>query len=343
MNRIFAVTARGLEAISADELSKLPGVTVEQIAYRRIFASCEDSVAPLLSLRTVDDVFLHVATWSEINRARSALSAIRSSSSQLALDVAVALCKQVRTIQSPPTFSVTANFVGKRNYNTDEIKQACASGIVDGQSWVYSEDDSNADLNVRIFIEGDSAVVGVRLAARSLSKRLYKQEHVPGSLKPTVAAALLSLANVTPNSLILDPCCGAGTILIEAKSQKAIAWGGDIDQKAVAAAQINATQAGMEVHIQRWDARALPISAGSIDRVICNLPWGRAVNIDGSLHTLYIEISEEIERILAPGGQTVLLTNLPELIQFKRLTCEKQFEISLFGQTPTITVWSHPV
>src|SRR5262245_17752733 len=150
---------------------------------------------PLLSLRTVDDVFLYVATWSEINRARSVLSTLRVASSQLDLDPALALCKQLRTIQSPPTFSITANFVGKRNYTTDEIKQACATGIIERQSWIYSEDDSKADLNIRVFIEGDIAVVGVRLAAQSLSKRSYKQQHVPGSLKPAVAAALLQLAN----------------------------------------------------------------------------------------------------------------------------------------------------
>jgi 23S rRNA G2445 N2-methylase RlmL len=329
-----------LEKVSANELSKLPGVTVEQIAYRRVFASCHGSLAPLLTLRTVDDVFLYAATWSGIDRARSALKTLQEASNQLDLNAVVALCRQVRTVQNPPTFSVTANFVGKRNYNTDEIKQACASGIVEGQGWVYSEDDANADLNVRVFIEGDTAVVGVRLAAQSLSKREYKQEHVPGSLKPAVAAALLELADVTPDMRILDPCCGAGTILIEARSRGAIAWGGDINQEALTAARINATQANVDVRIQHWEARALPISTGSVDCVISNLPWGRAVSTDGSLSTLYQEIGEEIERVLDPGGRTVLLTNLPDLIQFKRLKCDQQLEISLFGQTPTIMVWS---
>jgi len=343
VNRIFAVTTRGLEKASANELSKLPGVMVEQIAYRRVFASCQDSLAPLLTLRTVDDVFLHVATWSGIDRPRSALTALREASSHLDLNPALALCRQVRTVQNPPTFSVTANFVGKRNYNTDEIKQACASGIIERQGWVYSEDDANADLNVRIFIERDTAIVGLRLGARSLSKRQYKQEHVLGSLKPAVATALLELAGITPDMRILDPCCGAGTILIEAGSRRARAWGGDINQEAVTATYINATQANVDVHIQRWDARALPISARSVDCVISNLPWGRAVSTDGSLSTLYQEIGEEIERVLVPGGRTVLLTNLPDLIQFKRLKCNQQLEISLFGQTPKITVWSDSI
>ena len=343
MNRFFAVTTRGLENVSANELSRLPGVTVEQITYRRVFASCGDSLASLLSLRTVDDIFIHVATWQGVERARRALSILREESAQLNLNPAVEICKQVRKIYSPPTYSVTANFVGKRNYNTDEIKQACASGIVESHGWVYSEDDSDADLNVRIFIEGDTAIVGLRLAARSLSKRSYKKEHVLGSLKPAVAAALLQLANVTANIRVLDPCCGAGTILIEAKSYGAEACGGDSSQHAVMAARLNAAQAGVDVDIHQWNARVLPLLDKSVDRVVSNLPWGRAVTIESSLPTLYQGISEEIERILQPGGQTVLLTNLPDLIQFKRLKCDNQLEISLFGQTPTITVWSDKI
>jgi tRNA (guanine6-N2)-methyltransferase len=340
MTKIFVITTRGLESISANEIAALPGVTINQIAYRRVFASCQGPLVPLLSLRTVDDVFLYVASWSEIDRARDALDRLRGASSQLDLIAGLATCEQVRSVQYPPTFSVTANFVGKRNYSTAEIKQACAQGITEQQGWFYSENDAQANLNVRVFIEGDKADVGVRLGAQSLSKRPYKGKHVPGSLKPAVAAALLELADVAPGTRILDPCCGAGTILIEAKTYGVTAWGGDIEWEAVAAARFNAAQAGVDIHIQRWDARALPISDRSVDRIISNLPWGRAVRPDGPLPTLYQEIGEEIQRVLAPDGQAVLLTNLPDLVQFKRLKCDKQIEISLFGQTPTIMVWS---
>jgi 23S rRNA G2445 N2-methylase RlmL len=340
VNKVFAITTRGLEAISANELAVLPGVTVEQIAYRRVFASCQGPLSSLLSLRTVDDVFLYMASWPDIDRARQSLMTLQAASAQLPLDMALDLCRQIRPIQNHPVFSVTANFVGKRNYNTAEIKQACVAGIVDQQHWLYSEDDASADLNVRVFIEGDTAVVGVRLGAQSLSKRPYKQQHVLGSLKPAVAAALLELADVPPGARILDPCCGAGTILIEGRTNGAMTWGGDINQEAVTAARFNATQAGVVVPIQRWDARALPISDRSIDRVISNLPWGRAVSANGSLDILYQEISEELERVLSPGGQTVLLTNRPDLIQFQGLNCDNQIEISLFGQTPTIMVWA---
>ena len=238
---------------------------------------------------------------------------------------------------------MTANFVGKRNYNTAEIKEACAAGIVAQQHWNYSESDAEADVNIRLFIEGETAVVGMRLGTRSLSKRPYKQQHVIGSLKPTVAAALLELANLFPGARILDPCCGAGTILIEANPYGVEAWGGDIHREAVTAARFNASQAEATAYIQYWDARALPLSNGSVDRVISNLPWGRAVATDVSLQSLYREIGEEIERVLVPGGKAILLTNLPDSVQFKQLKCDKKIEISLFGQTPTIMIWSERI
>jgi 23S rRNA G2445 N2-methylase RlmL len=344
VNEIFVTTTRGLETVCAAELTTIPGVTVEQVAYRRIFASCDGELNPLLALRTVEDIFLYVAAWPGIERARETLRTITALSAEMPLDEVAQICAQVRSVPASPVFSVTANFVGRRNFTTDEIKRACAEGVMSRLGWTYSEDDGLASLNLRIFIEGDAAVVGVRLGERSLSKRAYKHSHIPGSLKPTVAAALAALVGVGPGLRVLDPCCGAGTILIEAQTFGAESWGGDIDLEIVKAAQQNADSAGSSVQLQRWDARSLPLADKSVDRVISNLPWGRAVRTPGSLGALYTGIGQEIRRVLAPGGgQAALLTNQPELVHIEGLKCETRMEISLFGQNPTILVWRHDV
>ena len=343
MNKVFAITTRGLETISAAELTAIPGVTVEQVAYRRIFASYGGKLDSLLALRTVDDIFLNVATWTGIERARSTLRIITALSAELSLEEAAHICAQVRSVPEAPIFSVTANFVGRRNFTTDEIKRACAEGVISRLGWTYSEDDALASLNLRVFIEGDTAVVGVRLGERPLSKRPYKHSHVPGSLKPTVAAALASVAGVKPGTRVLDPCCGAGTILIESCAYQVYACGGDVDLEAVKAARQNADLAGTILQLQCWDARSLPVADQSVERVISNLPWGRAVHTPGSLEALYAGIGTEIRRVLAPGGRAALLTNQPELVHIEGLKCETRLEISLFGQNPTILVWRDPV
>ena len=339
MNKVFVITTRGLESVCAAELAAIPEVTVDQIAYRRIFATCHGSLQTLLGLRTVEDVFLYAGTWQNIGRVRSTLGTLTSLSSQLRLDQIAGVCAQVRPFPRIPIFSVTANFVGRRNYNADEIKRACADGVTSRRRWVYTEDDGAASLNLRVFIEGETAVVGVRLGERSLSKRAYKHSHVPGSLKPTVAAALASLVGVSAGMRVLDPCCGAGTIPIESQAYHAQVLGGDIDLQVVMAARQNAAEAGAAVQLQCWDARSLPVADESVDRVISNLPWGRAVKTTEDLSALYAGISKEIKRVLAPGGQAALLTNQPELLQIAGLKCESQIEISLFGQTPTILIW----
>ena len=339
VNKIFAITTRGLESVCAEELATVPGVTIQEVAYRRIFASCREALTPLLGLRTVEDIFLYAATWSGMGRTRSTLQTITTMSAQLPLDTMASICAQVRSLPEGPIFSVTANFVGRRNYNSDEIKQACAEGVTSRLGWTYSEDDGLASLNLRIFLEGETAVVGVRLGERSLSKRAYKHSHVPGSLKPTVAAAMVSLVGVRAVMRVLDPCCGAGTILIESQAYQAEALGGDMDLQAVKAAQQNAEDAQATVQVQLWDALALPIADRSVDRVISNLPWGRAVKTQPTLKALYDGIGRGIKRVLALNGQAALLTNQPELVQIEGMKCKSRIEISLFGQTPTILVW----
>jgi 23S rRNA G2445 N2-methylase RlmL len=337
---LFAVTNRGIEAISAEEMAQIRGIQITQVGYRRVHANFSGQVAQLLGLRTVDDLFIQLAEWQGIGPHRSTLARLE----QLALDLdlwqAVNVRAEVQLLSDTPTFSVSANFVGRRNYTASEIKLAIAKSVETISGWRYAEDDRHSDINLRLFIEHERAWVGMRLASTPLYKRAYKQENLPGSLKPSVAAALNLLAQSSPQQHLLDPCCGAGTILIEAAALGYHAIGGDLDAAAIAAAHDNALAAGVSIDVQTWDARALPLNNAAVDRIVTNLPWGRQVEVDATLEHFYQEACAEMERVLSGGGRIVLLTNLPNLIDFPTLTVEKQIEISLFGQQPTILVYT---
>src|SRR5262245_5779067 len=338
--KLFFLTTRGLESVSSDEIAALSAVTVGRIGYRRITASCAGSLAPVLDLRTVDDVFLDLAAWRNVGRPRQTLALLRDFSSRLDLRAAAAELTRLRAVPQSPAFSVTASFVGKRNYGAEEIKSAVSEGVMIRHDWRYANDDAAADLNVRVFIERETAFVGLRLGRRPLHEREYKKAHRAGSLKPPVAAAMLRLVGVAPGQSLLDPCCGAGTILAEAGKFGAAVRGGDIDSEAVSAARMNLRAARGAENINFWDARALPIPDGSVERIVSNLPWGRQVTISGSLAHFYRDVCAEMRRVLAPGGRIALLTNAPQLAPFQDLRRDGQFEISLYGQTPTILVFS---
>jgi 23S rRNA G2445 N2-methylase RlmL len=294
----------------------------------------------LLRLRTVDDVFVHVASWHGIGHTRNVLDRLRVLGGELRLHEAAVLCSDVRGLQWPPTFSVTANFVGGRNFATDEIKQAVGQRIASAHGWGYTDDDATAGLNVRVFIEHSTAHVGVRLADHPLHRRSYKQWHVPGSLKPPVAAAMVWLAGIQPGVALLDPFCGAGTVPIEAAAYGMRALGGDLDASALLAAQANARAADAYAGLSVWDARALPLASGSAERIVTNLPWGREVAVDGTLETLYRDACAELRRVVTPAGRIVLLTSAPDLVHLPGHWASECIEISVFGQRPTLLAFS---
>jgi tRNA (guanine6-N2)-methyltransferase len=187
--------------------------------------------------------------------------------------------------------------------------------------------------------ENERKKIGVRVGKTPLHNRWYQQVHLPGALKPSVAAALVFLAQTTRTTTVLDPCCGSGTILIEAALQGASVCGGDRNPAAVAAAQENVA-AGVKVPIFQWDATSLPVATAAIDRVITNLPWGRQVPVDTALPVLQQRLYTQMRRVLAPLGRLVVLTHAPELLDPLDLSCVEQIEISLFGQRPTILIFS---
>jgi tRNA (guanine6-N2)-methyltransferase len=341
---IFAITTRGLETISAAEMALLPGMRITETAYRRIAADYDGSLPALLNLRTVAAVFITLDHWEQLSHQRVGLEQIREWSGMLDLPQAVEAVSQARPLQTAPNYSVTVNYVGKRNYNADEIKDIIAEVIARRYGWRYGE-ENETEINLRAFIEHEHAYLGLRLSAHPLHSRLYKQAHITASLKPSVAAGMLFLADLWPTALTLDPFCGAGTISIEAALTGARALGGDNDWTALAAAVTNVQAAAnvraapAPVTLSLLDARRLPLPDRSVDFVVSNFPWGRQLHLNESLYMLYRDACTEIERVLVPNGRAVLLTSLPEHVQFSRLRLDQKLEISLFGQTPQILIF----
>jgi len=116
--------------------------------------------------------------------------------------------------------------------------------------------------------------------------------------------------------------------------------GGDSNPLAVAAAQRNLAAACVRGSVQQWDATSLPIADEACDRVIANLPWGCQVQVREALPSLHQRIFTQMRRVLAPFGRLVVLTTAPEEIDPLDLSCVEQIDMSLFGQRPTILVFS---
>src|SRR6202044_1905483 len=104
---------------------------------------------------------------------------------------------------------------GEHGYLRRDVRKALAQGLSGKfpDSWKPAEE--NAAIEVWLSIQEATAVCGLRLSDRTMRHRTYKLEHRPASLRPTVAAAMVRLAEVRPAQTILDPICGAGPNLAE--------------------------------------------------------------------------------------------------------------------------------
>ena len=144
---------------------------------------------------------------------------------------------------------------------------------------------SGALYDVKVALLKDRVTVTLDTTGPSLHKRGYRQSAVAAPIKETLAAAMIELSFWKPGRVLVDPCCGSGTIPIEAamigrnmapglsrrfaaedweaiprelwkeerrKAMDAIdfetpleIYGFDIDAKAVDAARENAAEAGV--------------------------------------------------------------------------------------------------
>jgi tRNA (guanine6-N2)-methyltransferase len=251
-----------------------------------------------------------------------------------------------------PTYHLVAQMEGHHGYLRRDARQALAEGLagVFPGSWRPAEE--NAAVEVWLTIDEATAVCGLRLSDRTMRHRTYKLEHRPASLRPTVAAAMVRLAGVRPGHVVLDPMCGAGTLLAEhlaaaraVRGEHRPALGGDLDFAAARAAAVNLRRVGL-AHVLRWDARRLPLADASVDRVLSNPPFGKQLETPQAVGPLYRAMVPEYDRVLRPGGTAVLLTSEARLLHDAARAggwkAVRQVKLRILGQAAVISVWRKP-
>jgi tRNA (guanine6-N2)-methyltransferase len=148
--------------------------------------------------------------------------------------------------------------------------------------------------------------------------------------------------------------CGAGTILAEAllsvRGRRGAdglpwhmqVWGSDLDRQHVRAAEVNLRPIA-PVQLHEWDARRLPLEDESIDRIICNPPFGKQLSTPEEIGPLYRAAVAEMNRVLRPGGMAVLLVSEVPVLRdaAQRLGWRQQriVNVRVLGQRAAIMVW----
>ena len=273
---LIATATFGLEAVVRREVEALGYKVIKTEDGKVTYLGDERAIVRSnLWLRSADRVLLKIAEF-EADEFESLFQQIKA----LAWE---------QFIPADGKFTVTGSSVKSKLHSVPACQKIVKKAIVEKLKEFYDVDvfeESGAQYTVKATLLKDRVTVTIDTSGIGLHKRGYRQSDVAAPIKETLAAALIQLSFWNDGRILIDPCCGSGTIPIEAamigkniapglnrsfacedweiidktilKEEKKRAfsaiktdiklqiYGFDIDKKAVLAARQNAEEAGVD-------------------------------------------------------------------------------------------------
>lgn len=206
-----------------------------------------------------------------------------------------------------------------------------------------SVETKDPDVQIQVYLDEKAGVISIDTSNPPLFKRGWRQDSVEAPLQETLAAVICEIAGIENASVVCDPCCGSGTLAIEAVLRKLNIPSGfyrphfgfenlhefnqdlfeevktmhgikkqdftflafDKDPKAIEAVRSNVAYAGLEkyIHIKQQDLGSNFVQA-PIDVIITNPPFGKRLKIQSSFMT---ELNKFLSRLKSKPKIYVLL------------------------------------
>ncbi|WP_347488620.1 THUMP domain-containing class I SAM-dependent RNA methyltransferase [Desulfoscipio sp. XC116] len=203
---LIATATFGLEALVAQEVKNLgyQKVTVEngRVTFNAdLSAVCRAN----LWLRTADRVRLKVgefkaATFDELFEKTRALP-------------------WPELIPGDARFPVEGKSVKSTLFSVSDCQAIVKKAVVESMKQKYKQSwfsEQGPLYKIEVALLKDIATLTIDTSGAGLHKRGYRELASQAPLKETLAAALIILSHWHPDTVLMDPCCGSGTIPIEA-------------------------------------------------------------------------------------------------------------------------------
>ncbi len=360
--RFLATAKLGLESTVAFQLRKL-GIEPEQIQDARVsFLGDYDTMAKaLLWLRTAERLLLEVGTFSA------------ASFDELFEKTKALPWKQFLR----PTTNIHVNGKSAKStlFSVSDCQSIVKKAIIENLKAAYKVDvipETGEEVIIEVGLLRDEATLALDCCGAGLSRRGYRTFNVPAPLSETLGAAMVMLSRFYPDTPLLDPMCGSGTIPIEAamianniapsrnRTFAAESWrflsptvfqaarqeaqdaerhdklcilGSDVDPRCIDLCKKHAKKAGVMVE---WAVRPVQelTTAWHNGVLLCNPPYGERMLSPKEAAKLYREMRVVFDTL--PDWQISIITAMKEFESLYGKRADKRRKLSNGGMPCTV-------
>ena len=203
----IASAAFGMEGMTGRDLKRMgmQNVRVLDVGGATYEGSYQDAFRANLWLRTCDRIMRVMAQFE----ARSFEELFQG----------VKKIEWEKMLPEDARFPIRAKCVKSQLMSPSDVQKIAKRAMVERLKGAYGADwfsETGALFQVDISIRDDIVTVCVDSSGEPLSKRGYRTWNGEAPLRETLAAALVLQSGWHPWQPLADPCCGTGTVLIEA-------------------------------------------------------------------------------------------------------------------------------
>ncbi len=205
--KLFATTSAGLEDVLAAELKAIGARNIGPAARGAAFrGSMETVYAANLWLRTAHRVLLELTEFDAQDRE--------------ALYEGVSRVHWADHLTSQGSLAIDAVSSGSNLTHTQFVSQVVKDAVVDQFRQRFGRrpdvDPKDPDLRINARLLSDRCTLSIDTSGQRLHRRGYRPSFgVRAPLKETLAAGILLKSGYDGSTLLVDPMCGSGTLLIE--------------------------------------------------------------------------------------------------------------------------------
>ena len=229
-------------------------------------------------------------------------------------------------------FTVTGTSVKSKLHSVPACQKIVKKAIVDRLAEYYAMEtfpETGAEYTVKATVLKNRVTLTVDTSGPGLHKRGYRVADVAAPMKETLAAALVQLSFWKKGRILVDPCCGSGTIPIEAAmigrniapglGRSFACEGWELIEKSVWKEERKAAFAAID-HEAELQIYGSDINGRAVRAAMQN---AQEAGVDECITFRRMDVAE----LSAPGENGIIITNPP---YGERIGEEKQIE-AIYG------------